>query len=93
MSFRYLVGKTQQAESSIFLLFQKKHGARNLSMDRHAGDLGNILTPSNRVTNLDFFDNVITLDLTEKNGIIGRAFVVHANKDDLGNFEKKNPKK
>ena len=62
-------------------------------MDRHVGDLGNVLTPSNRVTDLDFFDNVITLHLTEKNGIIGKAFVVHANEDDLGNFEKKNPKK
>ena len=54
-------------------------------MNRHVGDLGNILTPSNRVTDLDFFDNVITLDLTEENGIIGKAFVVHANEDDLGN--------
>ena len=54
-------------------------------MDRHVGDLGNILTPSNHVTDLDFFDNVITLDLTEENGIIGKAFVVHANEDDLGN--------
>ena len=58
-------------------------------MDRHVGDLGNILTPSNRVTDLDFFDKVITLEMTEKNGILGRAFVVHANEDDLGNFEKK----
>ena len=61
-------------------------------MNRHVGDLGNILTPSNRVTDLDFFDNVITLDLAEENGIVGRAFVVHANEDDLGKFEKKIPK-
>ena len=61
-------------------------------MNRHVGDLGNILTPSNRVTDLDFFDNVITLDLTEENGIVGRAFVVHANEDDLGKFGKKSQK-
>ena len=61
-------------------------------MNRHVGDLGNILTPSNSVTDLDFFDNVITLDLTEENGIVGKAFVVHANEDDLGKFEKKIPK-
>ena len=60
-------------------------------MERHTGDLGNILTPPNRVTDLDFFDNVITLDITKENqnGIIGRAFVVHANEDDLGNLENK----
>ena len=55
-------------------------------MDRHVGDLGNILTPSNRVTDLNFFE-MYRPYLTEENGIIGKAFVVHANY--LGNFEKK----
>ena len=55
-----------------------------MSESRHLGDLGNILTPLNRVTELDFFDNVISLDMAKENGIIGKAFVVHADEDDLG---------
>ena len=57
---------------------------------RHVGDIGNILTPSNRVTDLDFFE-MYRPYLTEENGIIGKAFVVHANY--LGNFEKNKSQK
>ena len=53
---------------------------------RHVGDLGNILVSAENgnMTNIDILDDVISLDTTAKNGIIGKAFVIHADEDDLG---------
>ena len=81
-----LQAKLNKLSHLYFYQFQKKHGAQNLSINRHEGDIGNILTPSNRVTDLNFFE-MYRPYLIEENGIIGKAFVVHANY--LGNFEKK----
>eukprot|EP00092_Neocalanus_flemingeri_P016953 GFUD01018338.1.p1 GENE.GFUD01018338.1~~GFUD01018338.1.p1 ORF type:complete len:251 (-),score=18.61 GFUD01018338.1:52-741(-) len=52
---------------------------------RHAGDLGNILTPgSSRVTQVDLTDRWITLGDGGFRDVAGRAIVVHADADDLG---------
>ena len=58
---------------------------------RHVGDLGNILVSAEngKMTNIDILDDVISLDTTAENGIIGKAFVIHADEDDLGkNYSK-----
>ena len=52
--------------------------------NRHVGDLGNIFTPYNRLTIVQLLDRLITLDKNAENDITGRAFVVHADEDDLG---------
>ena len=53
---------------------------------RHVGDLGNILVSAEdgKMTNIDILDDVISLGSGVKNGIIGKAFVIHADEDDLG---------
>jgi len=50
--------------------------------DRHVGDLGNIQSDGNGVANLNFSDQVISLN--GPHSIIGRAIVVHNGTDDLG---------
>ena len=55
-----------------------------MTQNRHAGDLGNIFTPITRYTVVNILDTVVTLDRNAENGITGRAFVVHADEDDLG---------
>ena len=49
---------------------------------RHFGDLGNIFADERGIAQIDLVDNV--LSLVGPNSILGRAFVVHANRDDLG---------
>jgi len=49
---------------------------------RHVGDLGNVQTDANGVALIDITDTVIAL--SGQNSIIGRAFVVHEEADDLG---------
>jgi len=52
---------------------------------RHAGDLGNIMTPANSpITGFEFVDEVITLGDGGVRDIANRAIVVHAGEDDLG---------
>ena len=54
-------------------------------MERHAGDLGNILTYSDSLpTEVFIFDRLISLADGADNNILGRAVVVHAGEDDLG---------
>ena len=66
------------------LLFQKDHGNPG-STERHVGDLGNVLTHSERYsTNVFIYDRLITLQEGADNSITGRAVVVHAGIDDLG---------
>ena len=60
--------------------FNKNHGAPT-SMDRHAGDLGNITADETGKAHLDWTDPI--LKLGGPNSIIGRAVIVHANEDDL----------
>ncbi|XP_043251152.1 superoxide dismutase [Cu-Zn], chloroplastic-like isoform X2 [Colletes gigas] len=57
------------------------HGAPD-SPIRHVGDLGNIQANANGVAVVDITDNVISL--SGPNSILGRAIVVHADEDDLG---------
>merc|ERR1711981_12891 len=54
------------------------------SASRHVGDLGNVVTNRFGQTNVNIFDDVITLDTTSENSIANRAFVVHLGEDDLG---------
>jgi len=60
-----------------------------LSSSRHAGDLGNIVTPEDTLdlnfpTFVDIADSVISLGDGGVRDVAGRAFVVHAGRDDLG---------
>ena len=49
------------------------------------GDLGNVLTHSDRYsTNVFIYDRLITMQDGAENSIVGRAVVVHAGTDDLG---------
>jgi len=61
-----------------------EHSAKS-SVARHAGDLGNIITPTySGVTQIGLVDEVITLGDGGSRDIAGRAIVVHAGEDDLG---------
>ncbi|CDY30502.1 hypothetical protein HID58_015670 [Brassica napus] len=57
------------------------HGAPEDEI-RHAGDLGNIIANADGVAETTLVDNQIPL--TGPNSVVGRAFVVHELKDDLG---------
>ncbi|CAH2060318.1 unnamed protein product [Thlaspi arvense] len=57
------------------------HGAPQDEI-RHAGDLGNIIANADGVAETTLVDNQIPL--TGPNSVVGRAFVVHELKDDLG---------
>lgn len=57
------------------------HGAREHG-ERHAGDLGNIVAGDDGVAKVDIRDGVIALG--GKHSIVGRALVVHAERDDYG---------
>ena len=63
---------------------QKQHGKPTNVDSRHVGDLGNIVTPPSRFTQVSLFDGLISLDAEAENGIANRAIVVHAGEDDLG---------
>ena len=65
----------------IYYPFNKNHGGRN-SKERHVGDLGNI-TSKNKVAKGSFTDKKY-LNYKSKCCIIGRAIVVHEDRDDLG---------
>ena len=58
------------------------HGDRN-SEHRHVGDLGNVYSKNNEAIGT-FIDNQISLDLQNKNCIIGRSVIVHEKEYDLG---------
>lgn len=65
----------------ICLLFKLDHGAPNDQI-RHVGDLGNVRTDDNGITETKFSDQVI--NLAGPRSIIGRAVVIHTGTDDLG---------
>jgi superoxide dismutase, Cu-Zn family len=58
----------------------KKHGAPD-SMERHAGDLGNLMADSSGRAYLERTDNVIAL--SGPDSIIGRGIIVHEASDDM----------
>ena len=51
-------------------------------MDRHAGDLGNIIADENGICKQVLYDDIIKLN--GKYNIVGRSVVIHAKEDDLG---------
>uniref|UniRef100_A0A0H5R428 Superoxide dismutase [Cu-Zn] n=1 Tax=Spongospora subterranea TaxID=70186 RepID=A0A0H5R428_9EUKA len=59
----------------------KTHGAPT-DVERHTGDLGNITANADGVADINITDNQIAL--MGANNVMGRAFVVHENVDDLG---------
>lgn len=61
--------------------FDKNHGGP-LDSDRHLGDLGNIYSKGQRVTLVDFKDDIISL--YGPYNILGRSIVIHTMEDDLG---------
>eukprot|EP00092_Neocalanus_flemingeri_P041324 GFUD01044997.1.p1 GENE.GFUD01044997.1~~GFUD01044997.1.p1 ORF type:complete len:2578 (+),score=536.89 GFUD01044997.1:946-7734(+) len=55
------------------------------SASRHAGDLGNVVTPGNsEVTSVDVVDRWVSLGDGGFRDVAGRAIVVHADQDDHG---------
>jgi Cu-Zn family superoxide dismutase len=59
----------------------KNHGGPN-TMERHVGDLGNLISDPYGNSYICFKDE--HLSLFGENSIIGRSVVVHAKEDDLG---------
>ena len=57
-----------------------KHGSPD-SLERHAGDLGNLAADGKGHAHYDRIDTVITLEGPDT--IIGRSVIVHANADDF----------
>ncbi|XP_033225482.1 superoxide dismutase [Cu-Zn], chloroplastic-like [Belonocnema kinseyi] len=57
------------------------HGAPEDTV-RHVGDLGNIKADEKGIASINITDNIISL--CGPNSIIGRSFVIHEKKDDLG---------
>ena len=62
--------------------FGKTHGGRN-DLNRHVGDLGNIIADANGNVIEEFTDNLIKLRGSDAN-IIGRGLIIHENEDDCG---------
>lgn len=58
----------------------KKHGAPD-DVERHVGDLGNLVANKNGEAHYERIDSHISF--TGLNSIIGRAIIVHAGEDDL----------
>jgi len=51
---------------------------------RHAGDLGNIVSPAQGPTNIYIYDSILRLGGGGEYDIAGRGIVIHAGEDDLG---------
>ena len=77
---------SRNKKMSLFLLYrlQKNHGAPT-DAERHAGDLGNILTLSGTpFTPIMISDPQLSLDPNSEAFVGGRAIVIHGGEDDLG---------
>uniref|UniRef100_A0A915Q119 Superoxide dismutase [Cu-Zn] n=1 Tax=Setaria digitata TaxID=48799 RepID=A0A915Q119_9BILA len=61
--------------------FGKTHGGPT-DIEKHVGDLGNIMVDSDGTAHVDISSNHI--QLMGPHSIIGRSIVVHANPDDFG---------
>tara|TARA_B100000900_G_scaffold394280_1_gene391563 strand:+ start:44 stop:565 length:522 start_codon:yes stop_codon:yes gene_type:complete len=66
---------------SHFNPFNKKHGGLN-SKERHAGDLGNIIS-NNMYSKGQIKTNNLSI-LNNRLGIVGRMIIIHEDRDDLG---------
>ena len=62
--------------------FGKIHGGIN-SDERHAGDLGNIISKNGKSKG-SIVDKVLSLDFRKETCIVGRMIIVHKDEDDLG---------
>ncbi|MPC72813.1 Superoxide dismutase [Cu-Zn] [Portunus trituberculatus] len=61
--------------------YMRDHGSP-IHLERHVGDLGNILADQSGVAHVNITDPLVTL--VGPRSVIGRAIVVHAGEDDLG---------
>lgn len=68
---------------SHFNPLNKKHGGLEDKLNRHLGDLGNIIADKNGVCDMEIKVRYLKLRGFKFN-IIGRSIVVHADRDDLG---------
>ena len=75
---------TDQCESMCahFNPYNKNHGCAS-TLERHVGDLGNLVTDNKGVANYRFYDDSIKLRGTKAN-IMGRGLIIHADEDDCG---------
>ena len=62
--------------------FHKNHGGAD-SIERHVGDLGNLVSDKNGVAKYKVHDKFIKLRGTKSN-IIGRGLIIHEDEDDCG---------
>jgi len=62
--------------------YKSKHGGPYEPV-KHAGDMGNIVFNDQGVAKVNFTVGDISVSKDAPNGIIGRAFIVHAEVDDL----------
>ena len=67
---------------SHFNPFGKTHGGLN-SDERHAGDLGNIISKNGKSKG-SIIDKALSLDFRKETCIAGRMIIVHKDEDDLG---------
>lgn len=67
---------------SHFNPYNKNHGSNN-SIERHLGDLGNIVSKNKKSKGI-IYNKSISLDVKKINCIIGRSIIVHEDEDDLG---------
>ena len=61
---------------------KSKHGGPNDTV-RHAGDAGNLVFNDRGIAQVDIILGGISVNRDEPGGIIGRAFIVHIDQDDL----------
>ncbi|KAG7169674.1 Superoxide dismutase [Cu-Zn]-like 3 [Homarus americanus] len=61
--------------------FRRNHGHPD-NLQRHVGDLGNILADNNGTAYVNITDELVTL--VGPRAVVGRAVVVHAGEDDVG---------
>lgn len=71
-----------QSACAHFNPFGKKHGGHD-SNERHAGDLGNIIS-NNGIAKGVMVDKLLSLNVKNQTCIIGRMIIVHKDEDDLG---------
>lgn len=61
--------------------YGKTHGSP-ADVERHVGDLGNVVAEASGVGKVNLIDSLIQLN--GPNSIVGRSLVIHADVDDLG---------
>jgi len=62
--------------------YNKNHGGIN-DIERHVGDLGNIIANSEGLVQIEFSDHLIKLSGNKAN-VIGRGLIIHEGLDDCG---------